>query len=385
MARWNSANKSRYYHLLNKIADAGHNVLVVQPPPRSSEETNYIDLPPESHANVELYTVAIASWLWDVRFPLDKFFKKALYTILSYFTIRRLIKKNKPDILIVYNLPQYIYTIGNNIPIVFDYADDYIAMLQHELGLSNDNLFCIISSLLLRRLINKSVLVTSVSETLNRKVVHQNKLLLSNGADFFPSNDASTTLHIDKKQPVLGYVGAFEYFIDLDMMLDAAERLPDYTFLFVGAGREFSRIKDMIFRRKLHNVILTGAVPHHQAMQFISEMDICLNLFNKGPVADAASPIKLFEYMSCAKPVIATRLAETQRLDAKIKSFYYADNIAELVAQVEYILRHPELTKENVEREVQMVKTNFTWFSLADKFIYELTRTLQERMVWKNG
>jgi glycosyltransferase involved in cell wall biosynthesis len=377
MARWNSANMSRYYHLFNKIADAGHAVIVVQPPSRPSEETNYIDLPMESHSNIKIYTVRMYEWLWNRNLPFDKFFKKALYTVGSFFTLRRLIREFKPDILVLYNLPHYLYTFGNKVPIVFDYADDYIGMFRHELAISNRHVLSRLSAAILRRLINKAALVTSVSDLLNSRVLHTNKLLLPNGADF-PSHEGATTgLHIDKDRPVIGYVGAFEYFIDLDLVLDAAARLPDCSFLLVGAGREFNRIKECVASMKLQNVILTGAVPHRQAIRFIVEMDICLSPFKHGDVGDAASPIKLFEYIACAKPVITTRVKETQRVDASPGFLFYADDATELVETIEFILHHPEEGKIRVRRGSAIMVQHHTWAAIADRFIEAADRTLR--------
>ena len=45
MARWRSANWSRYHHLLTALARRGHQITVLQAPPLpGARETNYIDL-----------------------------------------------------------------------------------------------------------------------------------------------------------------------------------------------------------------------------------------------------------------------------------------------------------------------------------------------------
>ena len=372
MARWNSANRSRYYHLFNKIADLGHTVVVVQPPPRDSDETNYIDLPVEHHPNIRLVTVRMPTWLWKHSLPVDKLLKKALYSFGSYVTIRRLVRELRPNFLVLYNLPQYIYTFKNETPVVFDFADDYLAMLQHELNLSEKSAVYRLSSHILEKLVRRSKLVTIVSQRLRDRVRHTNILQLSNGADECLDNHPPTVLHIDRARPVVGYVGAFEYFIDLELMLEAAERLPRFTFILVGAGREFLRIKDSVAHRRLENVILTGAVHHRQAMQFISEMDICLCLFKKGPVADAASPIKLFEYIASGKPVIATRLTETLRIDQELQSLVYADTLEELLNAITWIEEHPEETKQKVARSMEIVRARYSWSTLARQLISRL-------------
>ena len=380
MARWNSANMSRYYHLFTKIAEAGHTVVVLQPPPRKSEETNYIDFPMENHGNIVLDTVKINARLWNMKFPIDKFFKKALYTIWSLMAIKRLTNQFKPDAIVVYNLPQYIYTIGSTVPVIFDYADDYIAMFRHELGISERHVLTRIASALLHRLIRRSLMVTSVSEILNKKTAHPNAILLPNGADIRPHAVPPPMLHIEKTKLTCGYVGAFEYFIDLDLMIQIAKILPECSFVFVGAGREFVRVKEQVAELNLKNVVLTGAVPHRQAMQFIAEMDVCLNLFVKSEVSHAASPIKLFEYLASGKPVLTTRLIEVQRLDPHGDIVYYADDAAEAVATIRQLMRNDSNKAERMKRGKALVEQHYTWEIIAQKFVEAASRSLKRKV-----
>jgi glycosyltransferase involved in cell wall biosynthesis len=379
MARWNSANMSRYYHLFTKVAEIGHCVIVLQPPSRKSEETNYIDFPMQNHPNITVHTVAIPYALWEIRFPIDKFVKKAVYTFWSILEIRRVIRKEVPDVIVIYNLPQYLYTIGISIPVIFDYADDYLAMFRHELGISERHVLSNIAMSLLEKLIDKSALVTSVSEFLNAKIRHKNKLLLSNGADTIPREAIPPALHIDKSKPVIGYVGAFEYFIDLDCMIEVARALPSCTFLLVGAGREFKRIQQKVADAGMKNIILTGAVPHRQAMQFIKEMDVCLNLFVKSDVSHAASPIKIFEYIAAGKPVVTTRLHEIQRLDGEGEIVFYADTAAEVIDAINSIISDSDTTASHVAHGKKFIASGYTWEAIADQFVSAAQKILPHR------
>lgn len=376
MARWNSANRSRYYHLLNKVSDLGHNVIIVEPPPLKSEETNYIDVPAESHSTIRIYTVEMSFLLWNITFPFDKLFKKGIYTIASYFLVRRLLREHSVDCMLLYNVPQYVYTLGNSVPVIFDYADDYLAMLREELNISHQNIVSRVSENILDRLISKAVLVTVVSEKLKEKVSNQKSMLLENGADSKPPNGKQTVLHIDKRQPVVGYVGAFEYFINLDLILNAAKNLPDHTFLLVGAGREFKRVKEDIVRRRIKNVLLTGAVPHQQAMQFIREMDVCLNLFKHGAVSDAACPIKLFEYLLIGKPVITSRHIEVERLDRELKCLIFVETEKDLVDAIRRVTKDTKTFQALVKGAAKVIRARYTWKSLALKLTNRVEQVL---------
>lgn len=379
MARWNSANMSRYGHLFRKLADVGHTVVVTQPPPRSSEETNYIDLTIEGHPNIHVFTVDMPDWMWQTKFPADKFFKKALYTVASVRTLRKLSQEYNPDALVLYNLPQYLYTFFIHRPVIFDYADDYVAMLKHELGVRGPHPLVWLSNAILRRLIARSILVTCVSDVLKDMVNSTQVILLPNGAEEFPQHEEGESIGDQKNRPTIGYVGAFEYFIDITMMLDVAERLKDARFLFVGAGRDLTWTRQEIGRRNLTNVNLTGAVPHDRAMQYVAEMDICLNLFTAGDVSYGASPIKVFEYLAAGRPVVSTPLPALKKLDEDGTLLFYAESADQVITHIHAILADPALRASHVRRGRELLNAEYTWTKLARKFVREIEQRLKPR------
>lgn len=383
MARWHAANRSRYAHLMEAIAANGHQVIIVQPPSRLSAETNYIDMPMATHPNVRLMTVDIPRWLWTLRMPFDKFMKKLLFTMGSVNTIRRLIRHGDADVLFLYNLPQYVYTFGSRVPMVFDIADDYLAMFAHELRISEGHPLTQLAAFVLRRLTQRADLVVVVSERLGRAVEHPNVQLLPNGSDLAPNRLPSARRR--NRVPVIGYVGAFEYFIDLDLMLRLPELMPEATFVYVGAGREFARFSAEVHRRGLRNVTLTGALPHSEAMKRVDTMDVCLNVFVPGPVSHAASPLKLFEYLAHGKPVITTRLEEVLRLDPSGEIFLYADSAEEANLAVKEVLRGGRPLQGRLRRGVTLVRNGHQWSQLADQFLASCWSLVERRQAADNS
>jgi hypothetical protein len=172
---------------------------------------------------------------------------------------------------------------------------------------------------------------------------------------------------------VVGFLGAFEYFIDFDAILAAAQRLPEVDFVLIGGGREWQRVKDDARQRKLENVSLPGPVPHAEIFQHINRWDICLNVFKKIPVSHRACPIKLFEYMALEKPVISTRLHELVHIDnGEQPIVYYGDHGAEIAERISEIIANPESAKALAARGAQAVRESYTWEGIAEQFV-ELT------------
>ncbi len=105
---------------------------------------------------------------------------------------------------------------------------------------------------------------------------------------------------------VLGYVGAFVPYHRLDMLVEAAHALaddfPQARWLLVGDGVERPRIEALLAEYGLgERFWLPGRVRHDQVPAHVKAMDVAVlpnsETFN--------SPMKLFEYMSMGKAVVA--------------------------------------------------------------------------------
>jgi len=208
------------------------------------------------------------------------------------------------------------------------------------------------------------------------KSVTPNISVIHNGADpnrwKIPLSENSN----DKKFTV-GFLGAFEYFIDFQLLVDVIDRMPDVQFLLVGHGRLFSWVKEQIRMRGNKNVILTGAVPYLEVGKYVSQMDVCLNTFKKIPISHRACPIKLFEYLVLKKPVISTRLEEVEKIDRQC--VFFADTVDETVAIIEKIRLDPSISDEYVKRGYDMVINRYSWDPIVTRFEQLLISELEKK------
>jgi glycosyltransferase involved in cell wall biosynthesis len=373
MARWSSAHASRFYHLLTHVAELGNIVYVIQPPSRKSSEANDIDVDLQSHPNVHVITVQVSEKFWNYNFPMEKLLKKLYYTFRSRKLVHQIINDKNIDLLYLYNIPQFIYLYGCKSKVVFDFADDLLSMLEVELKITNKNIIYKFANYLLSLIINRSDVVISISAPLHEKVNHKQKYIIPNGAHINNINSELGTSSTENNKFTIGYVGAFEYSMALDQAIEAAEQLPQFQFLLVGAGRDYGRIENTVKNKSLKNVKLTGAVPHQKAMELINSMNICLNLFHKTDVSHAVSPLKLFEYLSHRKPVISTRLNEVLRIDEGF--LYYGDTVEEIIEKICYIFENLEEANKKALLGYQVVKNKFSWERIAKKFL-DVTKNL---------
>lgn len=367
MARWHSANWSRYHQLLGALYRLGHEILVLQPPSLALAETNYAEVSVTRGGSPTVQEVTVPPAFWRRRFPLDKLVKKGIYTLACRAPLREIIRKQQIDALLIYNLPQSILSRDIECTRIFDVADDLAAMLAQEVGTVLGPVAHKFAALWQEQLIRSCDLVTVASETLKEKLP-ANAVLIPNGVSLDQVAAANgTALRERFKSPIVGYLGAFEYFVDMDLVLAAAARLPEVTFLLVGGGRDWARVGRRAAREGLANVHLPGPVPHAVGLDYVAAMDICLVPFKHGPVADAASPLKLFEYAALHKPVISTRTTEVERIAGDFAVF--ADSVEELVNSINHLARAPGDFAPRVARGFELVRDKYSWDQIAPLFL----------------
>ena len=132
-------------------------------------------------------------------------------------------------------------------------------------------------------------------------------LLARNGSDFnfFSTAEALPELS-DVRRPIVGYFGAIADWIDLDLVCQVAASRPGYSFVL--AGQVFGR--DISGLESLANVRLLGSRPYDQMPRLLAAFDVCIIPFMLNQVTHATDPVKLYEYLSQGKPVVATDMSE---------------------------------------------------------------------------
>ncbi len=368
MARWFAQNWTRYHSLLEELGRQGHEIHVLQPPPLpGSSETNFREIESREMANVVIHDVVLNERLWNRSYPFDKLVKKAYFSLASRRQARRLIARHEIDCLLLYNIPQYFYIYLDRVRIVFDFADDYIDMLGHELGRLNLAPLRWLAASMLNKMMRDSHVVLAVSHTL-ASGAHGNVRVLANGVDAARLRTEAAVPRRDERPYTVGFIGSFEYFIDFDLILDTALRLPEIDFLLVGFGRDYARVEQRVKTEKIDNVILTGGVAHDEVFDYIDRMDVCLNVFKPIPVSHRTCPIKLFEYLARGKPVISTRLHELKYID-DLDFLIYADTPQELASALRDLRAHPDMAAEKARIGQQTVAERYTWQQLASRFV----------------
>src|SRR5690606_8955916 len=104
-------------------------------------------------------------------------------------------------------------------------------------------------------------------------------------------------------KPIIGYVGALlSLRLAIDLMYSSAISNPDKSFVFIGPeDDEFAKSK----LHELENVYFLGKRHKNIVPAYVNHFDVCINPQIVNEVTIGNFPLKIVEYLSLGKPVVA--------------------------------------------------------------------------------
>ena len=150
--------------------------------------------------------------------------------------------------------------------------------------------------------------------------LHERVKIVSAGVDtniFKPTyeegEDVRSKYNLKGKKVVV-YVGAMSAWHGAEDLIEIAAKLEgDVRFLMVGKGLEM--LEEKLNEKSVSSkFIFTGFVEHEEVPKYISAADVAVAPYNPKGFREMEkygfyfSPIKIFEYMACRKPVVASDL-----------------------------------------------------------------------------
>jgi len=144
-------------------------------------------------------------------------------------------------------------------------------------------------------------------------------VLTSNGTNLSECDPPHNSPCSPTLSPTLLYIGTVNEERGMLLMLRIVDRLrrywPDIVLELYGnismghEGLFYSQIKN---NRLGKNIKYFGERPHNEVVEAINKSDVCLYPFKDSPQLRGVHPIKLFEYMSLKKAIVASDLDAVQ-------------------------------------------------------------------------
>jgi len=135
-------------------------------------------------------------------------------------------------------------------------------------------------------------------------------LLLPNGVDAKHYQEASAPP--DERRwpgPAFGYTGTLHpERVDLDLIVALARAHPQGSVVLVGPNAWQDGTLERT-AREVPNIHLVGPVPYSQVPAQMARFDVCIVPHRQSAFVDSLNPIKLWEYLACGKPIVASNVA----------------------------------------------------------------------------
>lgn len=340
------------------------------------------------HPGITLYTQGFADVLQqvDIRYLTERKLSPILQELFSAVLVGRILDKldyRRFDVHFNYNTLVLGYFTARRlkragINTVYDIADDLpeMAGMSPQIPAPLRPVARLVARRMLLRNISIAAKVTYITEGLRRSYQQSPGKweLIPNGVDtrlFAPTTDQEMrkTLGLDGAF-TLGFVGGLREWVDFEPVFAAVSRLKerkqDVKVLIVGGEGELEKTRKLAASHQIADrVIFTGIVPYTEVPRYISCMDACLIPFDSSSVSRHALPVKLFEYMACQRPVIATKLDAVG--DLMPDSILYAETSEEYEARIAELIASPELRERLGNTGRELVRQHYDWSALGTK------------------
>lgn len=221
-------------------------------------------------------------------------------------------------------------------------------------------------------------------EPLTEKPVH----VVANGVDtelFTPYGGSTlrSDLGIGEDDMVVLYIGSFRPWHGLSLTLETARRFErerrKITFVLVGDGPYFER--SVRSASDIESVIFTGSISPDRVPSFIAGADVCIAPFSNrdfGPIRDHGfwwCPVKLFEYMSCGKPVITMDYPEVRAIVGEAALLSEPDDLEAFTENLDTLINDASLRQTLGEAGRKRCIRNHKWSARAGE-LHAIYRTL---------
>lgn len=310
-------------------------------------------------------------------------------SLLAFLFVRYMRKRNHPNLLFVrhhilnfgFLLPALLF----HIPFFLDTHSDIIEEILIILGQKSDLIpkFCIrafrkYEGFIFRKasgiIVNHPALKRFFAEIYCLST--ENLQVISNGADIdnfkqFHILEARKSLNLELNKKRLIFVGTITIWHGLDYVIQCLPFLEklrkDFILDIIGTGREYSNIIEMAKSLGVEKYVnFVGQIPLNMVPQWINSADICLlpaKMVRKHP----GSPIKMFDYMACGKPILAADVegygdfVENNKLGISVDY----TKPRELAQAIDNMLNsNLDIYKENNRL---LAETQFSWLCQAER------------------
>ncbi|MFX1465876.1 MAG: glycosyltransferase family 4 protein [Promethearchaeota archaeon] len=178
---------------------------------------------------------------------------------------------------------------------------------------------------------------------------------------------------------IVGYAGCFAEWHGVLDLVKASKKVisksDQIRFLMIGPNSS-ERVLPLVQRMNLENYfIFTDLVPYNEVPSYLNACDILAAPYNPSVYAETRkfgffySPIKLFEYMACGRPIVTSSCGSIPTIikDKATGCLFEPGNIEDLANAILFLLENRKLSKKIGNNARKEVETKYTWKGVTKK------------------
>lgn len=207
---------------------------------------------------------------------------------------------------------------------------------------------------------SRADLLFVVSVPLQEQYARQGRkaILLPNGVDFVHFSQAlKEETEVPEElaslpSPRIGFIGLVEpLWVDTELLVSLARARPDWSVVVIGDTKKWRVPSDA--PKNLH---ILGPRPYSRVPHYLKGMDVCLVPFRNNAVSQAASPLKLYEYLAAGRAVVSAPVPDLAFLGSVVRSARNRNEFLTAIEEALPLAHDPTEQKQRLE-----VATQHSW------------------------
>lgn len=320
-----------------------------------------------------------------IRFPVLDYVSSAISHSLE---IRRQIREFRPDVVVGLGILNCFAAImlsrRRRTPFVY-YLIDTLHRLVPEPAFRGA------SKVLEESNLRRSSLVLSINKSLHEYALamgarERRSKVLHAGIDLTRYNSADgrrirSELGLAEDDLVLFFMGWMYPFSGLEevarAILGGGPSTKNLKLLVVGKGPVWDGLRTLQKDKKGENrIVMREWLPYAQIPGYLAASDICLLAALYDKVMEDIVPIKMYEYMAAAKPVLATRLPGVVREFGEGHGVVYVDGPEQVVPSALELARQGLLAE--LGAQARLFVSAYDWQTIVDVFENYLKKLVEQ-------
>jgi len=202
-------------------------------------------------------------------------------------------------------------------------------------------------------------------------------VVIENGANtdlFKPlnKNECVRELNLPDSFQYVCFVGNLAPWQGVEYLIEVAplilKKVPNTKFLIVGDGMMKEKLIGLAEKTGISDkVIFTGTVPYEEVPKYINASDVCISPFiRRRNETTGVSPLKIYEYLSCQKPVVSSRIPNLEFIEQQNTGILVEPESPDKLAKtIIKLLEDEKLREEMGKNGREYVVKNHSWEMVA--------------------